>query len=312
MDAAADAAAGAGAGAAPAGGAAAAAAPGGWSGALHLRPPPVRRTAPPPAPRPRPRPAPPAAAAAQPEQQPEQQLEQQEPPQPGGGLPGFGLEPGDEEYDPARPNDYEAVLAGRARALAAADAALAHLEAERAAAAAAERAELAALEARRRAEEARGAPGALPPPPGPPPGLAPIDAVDAAAAAADAAGLGAGAAADASASPPVKKGMGLAARMMERMGWRRGEGLGREGQGIAAALAVRKTAPRAGVVVPPAARPAPPPARLVLAPENPGTLSRVVLLRNVAGPGGVEAGLDEEVREFLTIIYSCYLLLFIC
>jgi splicing factor 45 len=44
------------------------------------------------------------------------------------------------------------------------------------------------------------------------------------------------------------KGMTLAQRMLEKMGWKQGEGLGKSGQGIAAPLAVQKTDARSGRV----------------------------------------------------------------
>jgi len=44
------------------------------------------------------------------------------------------------------------------------------------------------------------------------------------------------------------KGMTLAHRMLEKMGWKAGEGLGKSGQGIAAPLAVQKTDARSGRV----------------------------------------------------------------
>jgi splicing factor 45 len=44
------------------------------------------------------------------------------------------------------------------------------------------------------------------------------------------------------------KGMTLAQRMLEKMGWKAGEGLGKSGQGIEAPLAVQKTDARSGRV----------------------------------------------------------------
>lgn len=44
------------------------------------------------------------------------------------------------------------------------------------------------------------------------------------------------------------KGMTLAQQMLEKMGWKQGEGLGKSGQGIAAPLAVQKTDARSGRV----------------------------------------------------------------
>lgn len=46
---------------------------------------------------------------------------------------------------------------------------------------------------------------------------------------------------------PAKKS--FAARMMEKMGWKHGEGLGVNKQGITAPLVAKKTAMRSGVIV---------------------------------------------------------------
>lgn len=45
------------------------------------------------------------------------------------------------------------------------------------------------------------------------------------------------------------KGMSLAQKLLMKMGWREGEGLGRERQGISTPLVMQKTNARAGVVV---------------------------------------------------------------
>jgi splicing factor 45 len=46
--------------------------------------------------------------------------------------------------------------------------------------------------------------------------------------------------------PP--KGMGLAQKLLEKMGWREGQGLGRNRQGMATPLVAQKTAAHAGAV----------------------------------------------------------------
>jgi splicing factor 45 len=43
--------------------------------------------------------------------------------------------------------------------------------------------------------------------------------------------------------------MGLAQKLLEKMGWREGQGLGRNRQGMATPLVAQKTAAHAGVVV---------------------------------------------------------------
>ncbi len=43
--------------------------------------------------------------------------------------------------------------------------------------------------------------------------------------------------------------MGLAARMMEKMGWKEGQGLGKTRQGMVTPLVAQKTDARSGVIV---------------------------------------------------------------
>eukprot|EP00892_Ulva_mutabilis_P003856 jgi/Ulvmu1/1842/UM119_0061.1 len=85
-------------------------------------------------------------------------------------------------------------------------------------------------------------------------------------------------------------GMSVAVKLMKSMGWSEGEGLGKERQGISAPIILQKTDARTGVIVnaqPIAGRPALPP----------GNPSRVLLLRNMVGPGEVDEGLEDEVAE---------------
>lgn len=101
--------------------------------------------------------------------------------------------------------------------------------------------------------------------------------------------------------PPIASsgGMTFAQKLMEKMGWKEGEGLGKQKQGIAAPLQVRKTADRAGIIIP---------GELLLLggggdikdernsrENNSRKKSRVVVVRNVVGPGEVELSLDEEI-----------------
>jgi len=182
-----------------------------------------------------------------------------------------------DEYDPARPNDYETVRKERERQRLEAEAEAERQERLR------EVRELEALEARRDEEErrAREAAGggftpsqhvqqgdaeaarraalslsgeeafrrraglsAVQPGPGSTPAL---DAF------VPGGGVGLGSILSASAAAPPAptgqpKGMGLAQKMLEKMGWREGEGLGRNRQGMAAPLAVEKTDVRSGRV----------------------------------------------------------------
>jgi hypothetical protein len=52
-------------------------------------------------------------------------------------------------------------------------------------------------------------------------------------------------------APKVEKGLPLAQKLMAKMGWSKGEGLGKSKQGIPAPLRVKKTSARGGTVVAP-------------------------------------------------------------
>lgn len=84
-------------------------------------------------------------------------------------------------------------------------------------------------------------------------------------------------------------GMSAAQRMMMKMGWKEGQGLGKSDQGMTTPLEVRKDGARSGVIV--AA-----PETFVRAPEAPEP-SKVLLLRNVVAPGEVDEDLEDEVAE---------------
>uniref|UniRef100_A0A1J3IHY7 DNA-damage-repair/toleration protein DRT111, chloroplastic n=1 Tax=Noccaea caerulescens TaxID=107243 RepID=A0A1J3IHY7_NOCCA len=87
--------------------------------------------------------------------------------------------------------------------------------------------------------------------------------------------------------------MTAAQRMMAKMGWKQGQGLGKSEQGITTPLMAKKTDRRAGVIV--------------NASENKssekkaksvninGEPTRVLLLRNMVGPGEVDDELEDEV-----------------
>lgn len=94
----------------------------------------------------------------------------------------------------------------------------------------------------------------------------------------------------------------FATRMMKKMGWK-GEGLGKEGQGIAAPLVMKKTDVRAGVIVEGQKREAPtaqPPGQPEQKKANQGfnrAPTRVLLLNNMVGAGEVDEDLEEETGE---------------
>ena len=95
-----------------------------------------------------------------------------------------------------------------------------------------------------------------------------------------------------------EKGMTLAQKMLEKMGWKKGEGLGKTKQGIPTALVVEKTDTRSGRVILPPPSSSPCTARTAPTPHIPSNPpSRVIMLTNIVGPGQVDESLDEEVGE---------------
>lgn len=91
---------------------------------------------------------------------------------------------------------------------------------------------------------------------------------------------------------PAKKS--FAARMMEKMGWKHGEGLGVNKQGITAPLVAKKTAMRSGVIVQ-GAEVVQAAAQARAQFNRPPT--RVLLLLNMVGRGEVDEDLKEETEE---------------
>ena len=108
-------------------------------------------------------------------------------------------------------------------------------------------------------------------------------------------------AAPAEADGTVDKGR----RMMMKMGWTEGQGLGKDGQGMRTPLVVKKTDSATAIIVhAPAKRthPLPPPQPSAnSAPQKSvvfrGRPSRVLLLRNMASPGEADADLAVEIGE---------------
>ena len=179
----------------------------------------------------------------------------------------------DDEYDPAAPTDYLAILAARK---ATADADAARVTAARAAAAA-------AVDAAARAAAAAAA----------------TEAAALARARAEAltkCGGGGGGEAEQPSPPPPAKGLALAERMMKKMGWRSGGGLGRDLQGMATPLVAHRTGRASGVVAPAAPLAGGGGVSASGASStHPTTLSRVVLLTNLVLPGAVDEALEDEV-----------------
>eukprot|EP00933_Yihiella_yeosuensis_P029836 TRINITY_DN23494_c0_g5_i1.p1 TRINITY_DN23494_c0_g5~~TRINITY_DN23494_c0_g5_i1.p1 ORF type:complete len:391 (+),score=130.43 TRINITY_DN23494_c0_g5_i1:93-1265(+) len=105
------------------------------------------------------------------------------------------------------------------------------------------------------------------------------------------------------AKPEEPKEDDFATKMMKKMGWKEGSGLGKDGQGMAAPLIMQKTDQRAGKIVEgakreataqPAGQPDPKAAKAA-APARPPT--RVLLLNNLVGKGDVDEDLEEETGE---------------
>ncbi|KAI4297054.1 hypothetical protein L6164_036962 [Bauhinia variegata] len=86
--------------------------------------------------------------------------------------------------------------------------------------------------------------------------------------------------------------MTAAQRMMAKMGWKQGQGLGKQEQGITTPLMAKKTDRRAGVIVNASDNK---PEKKVKSVNFNGPPTRVLLLKNMVGPGEVDDELEEEV-----------------
>ncbi|XP_058196937.1 DNA-damage-repair/toleration protein DRT111, chloroplastic [Rhododendron vialii] len=194
-----------------------------------------------------------------------------------------------EEYDPARPNDYEEYRREKKRKAAEAEATR-ELERRRreeeerererrereAAAAVTERekreresVKISGEEAWKRRAAMGGAMAVPPRSPSPPGSGGDGFAIGKS----ESGGLGIGAGGQ----------MSAAQRMMAKMGWKEGQGLGKQEQGITTPLVAKKTDRRAGVIINASEK------------KVKFTPTRVLLLRNMVGPGEVDDELEDEV-----------------
>ncbi|KAJ1258119.1 hypothetical protein BS78_10G049600 [Paspalum vaginatum] len=88
--------------------------------------------------------------------------------------------------------------------------------------------------------------------------------------------------------------MTAAQRMMAKMGWKEGQGLGKQEQGITAPLVAKKTDRRGGVIVDESSSR---PEKKQKSVSFDGPPTRVLLLRNMVGPGEVDDELEDEVAS---------------
>lgn len=112
-------------------------------------------------------------------------------------------------------------------------------------------------------------------------------------------------------------GASVAAKIMAKYGFKEGQGLGKKEQGISMALQVEKTSKRGGRIIhekemmppPPVVSTPPPQQNSSTSPPQPEpkpepsiteimkSPSKVVLLRNMVGPGEVDQDLEPEVKD---------------
>eukprot|EP00928_Gymnodinium_smaydae_P087500 TRINITY_DN71756_c0_g1_i1.p1 TRINITY_DN71756_c0_g1~~TRINITY_DN71756_c0_g1_i1.p1 ORF type:complete len:402 (-),score=129.90 TRINITY_DN71756_c0_g1_i1:125-1330(-) len=102
--------------------------------------------------------------------------------------------------------------------------------------------------------------------------------------------------------PAEPKEDDFATKMMKKMGWKEGQGLGKEGQGMSTPLVLQKTDRATGKIVEGQAKREAPPAQnqpeakqAKAAPNRAPT--RVLLLKNMVGAGEVDEDLEEETAE---------------
>jgi len=113
----------------------------------------------------------------------------------------------------------------------------------------------------------------------------------------------------------------VAAKIMARYGFKDGQGLGKQEQGISMALQVEKTSKRGGriihekeIAINPVVEPQPAPAssQEQSIAEMMKATSKVIMLRNMVGPGEVDDELEPEVKEECNRKYGEVVTVHIC
>jgi len=103
--------------------------------------------------------------------------------------------------------------------------------------------------------------------------------------------------------PPEPKEDDFATRMLKKMGWKEGSGLGKDNQGMATPLVMKKTDQRTGTIVEGGKREAPaqatpqPDPKKAKAPSFNRPPTKVLLLNNLVGAGEVDEDLEGETAE---------------
>lgn len=105
--------------------------------------------------------------------------------------------------------------------------------------------------------------------------------------------------------PKTGKGGDVAERLMAKMGWKAGQGLGKQEQGISAPLTVQKTGKLQGIIQAPPVTGMPSPQSQpiphVQTPSIPALdvskATRVIVLKNMVGPGQVDDTLQQETAD---------------